>query len=216
MAGGAVSVDLRLGDCLELMRDMPDGSVDAVITDPPYGVGFGYANHDDSESSYFGLIVSAMSQIVRIARRFVVITPGMKHLTWWYRQFAPDWTGAWFKSNQCSHTPYGGLNVWEPFLFWGQTTISRDAFNRPIRHQPDTGNHPCPKDLGAWKTLMSLVDAKREATSILDPFMGSGTTGVACVQTGRSFIGMEIDPHYFAIAQKRIAEAQMQPALELA
>ena len=49
---------------------------------------------------------------------------------------------------------------------------------------------------------------------ILDPFMGSGTTGVACVQTGRNFIGIEIDPGYFEIAQRRIAEAQMQPTLE--
>jgi len=52
-----------------------------------------------------------------------------------------------------------------------------------------------------------------EGDTILDPFMGSGTTGVACVQTGRNFIGIEIDPTYFAIAEKRIAEAQMQPRL---
>ena len=51
--------------------------------------------------------------------------------------------------------------------------------------------------------------------TILDPFMGSGTTGVACVQTGRNFIGIEIDPTYFAIAEKRIAEAQLQPRLPL-
>ena len=49
--------------------------------------------------------------------------------------------------------------------------------------------------------------------TVLDPFMGSGTTGVACVRTGRRFIGIEIDPTYFAIAQRRIAEAQLQPAL---
>jgi DNA modification methylase len=48
---------------------------------------------------------------------------------------------------------------------------------------------------------------------VLDPFMGSGTTGVACVRTGRSFIGIEIDPTYYAIAQRRIAEAQAQPSL---
>ncbi|MCC7571184.1 site-specific DNA-methyltransferase, partial [Candidatus Micrarchaeota archaeon] len=49
--------------------------------------------------------------------------------------------------------------------------------------------------------------------TILDPFMGSGTTGVACVQTGRKFIGVEIDPDYYAIARKRIKEALMQPRL---
>ena len=54
-----------------------------------------------------------------------------------------------------------------------------------------------------------------EGDTILDPFMGSGTTGVACVQTGRNFIGIEIDPDYFAIAERRIAEAQMQLRLPL-
>jgi site-specific DNA-methyltransferase (adenine-specific) len=51
------------------------------------------------------------------------------------------------------------------------------------------------------------------ADTIFDPFMGSGTTGVACVQTGRNFIGCEIDAGYFKIAEKRIAEAQLQPML---
>ena len=54
-----------------------------------------------------------------------------------------------------------------------------------------------------------------DADTILDPFMGSGTTGVACVQTGRNFIGIEIDPTYFAIAERRIAEAQQQLTLQL-
>jgi len=53
-----------------------------------------------------------------------------------------------------------------------------------------------------------------EAATVLDPYMGSGTTGVACIKTGRNFIGIEIDPDYYAIAEKRIAEAQMQPTLE--
>lgn len=53
-----------------------------------------------------------------------------------------------------------------------------------------------------------------EGCTVFDPFMGSGTTGVACVQTGRNFIGIEIDPTYYAIAEKRIAAAQQQPTLE--
>jgi len=57
--------------------------------------------------------------------------------------------------------------------------------------------------------------ASKPGDTILDPFMGSGTTGVACVQTGRNFIGIEIDPGYFEIAQKRIAEARRQMVLPL-
>jgi len=60
----------------------------------------------------------------------------------------------------------------------------------------------------------AIENYTNEGDTILDPFMGSGTTGVACVQTGRNFIGCEIDPTYFAIAEKRIKEAQEQLALE--
>ena len=63
---------------------------------------------------------------------------------------------------------------------------------------------------------MWLVEnASNEGDTILDPFMGSGTTGVACVKTGRNFIGIEIDPDYYAIAEKRIAEAQLQTRMDL-
>jgi DNA modification methylase len=64
------------------------------------------------------------------------------------------------------------------------------------------------------KWCIEKVSSKGD--TILDPFMGSGTTGVACVQTGRNFIGIEIDEKYFAIAQKRIAEAQLQLRMEYA
>jgi DNA modification methylase len=60
----------------------------------------------------------------------------------------------------------------------------------------------------------SLEKAKLlQGATILDPFMGSGTTGVACVKTGRNFIGVEIDPTYYAIAERRIHDAQQQPPL---
>jgi DNA modification methylase len=61
----------------------------------------------------------------------------------------------------------------------------------------------------------AIENYTNEGDTILDPFMGSGTTGVACVQTGRNFIGIEIDPTYFAIAERRIKEAQMQLRLEV-
>jgi DNA modification methylase len=68
--------------------------------------------------------------------------------------------------------------------------------------------HPSPKDPDMTKWI--IENATNPGDTILDPFMGSGTTGVACVQTGRNFIGIEIEPKYFEIAEKRIAEAQMQ------
>ena len=63
--------------------------------------------------------------------------------------------------------------------------------------------------------MMWCVEYLPKSCTILDPFMCSGTTGVACVQTGRNFIGIEIDPTYFAIAERRIQEAQLQLRLPL-
>lgn len=68
------------------------------------------------------------------------------------------------------------------------------------------GQHPTQKPVRLLERIIALVT--QPGDTIFDPFMGSGTTGVACVQTGRNFIGCEIDPGYFEIAKRRIAEAQ--------
>ena len=76
-----------------------------------------------------------------------------------------------------------------------------------IRHRFVMGKvHPAEKPIGLMKQI--LENYTHEGDTILDPFMGSGTTGVACVQTGRNFIGIEIDPDYYAIAERRIRDAQ--------
>ena len=72
--------------------------------------------------------------------------------------------------------------------------------------------HPCEKPIEMMRHI--VLASSRDGGVVLDPFMGSGTTGVACVQTGRRFIGIELDEAYFEIAKQRIIEAQMQPRLE--
>lgn len=83
----------------------------------------------------------------------------------------------------------------------------------PVKTTPANNGHPCPKDV-RWGTWLINKFSKTGKT-ILDPFMGSGTTGVACVQTGRKFIGIEIEPKYFDIAVKRIQQAQLQIRMEI-
>ena len=73
--------------------------------------------------------------------------------------------------------------------------------------------HPTQKPIELMVKI--IEDFTHKGDTILDPFMGSGTTGVACVQTGRNFVGIEIDPTYYAIAEKRIKDAQMQMRLPL-
>ena len=201
---------LYLGDCLEILPTL--GKVDAVVTDPPYGVGLIYGDYNDnSEGSYFSLMRMFMS---KIDAQFTALTPGMKHLSWWYSTFSPLWTISWHKPNQCSRSSIGGFNAWEPVLVFGKPTkrIAHDAFVHSIQTmQTDTGDHPCPKDPESWQILVDMLTALDDL--ILDPFMGSGTTGVACANLGRKFIGVEIEPKYFDIACRRIADAYKQPRL---
>ena len=80
-----------------------------------------------------------------------------------------------------------------------------------LNRDADGTEHPHQKPVQVIDWLLAL--ASTPGATVFDPFMGSGTTGVACVRTGRNFIGCEIDPTYYAIAQRRIAEAQLQPPL---
>jgi site-specific DNA-methyltransferase (adenine-specific) len=195
-------IDLRLGDCLEIMKTIPDGSVDAVITDPPYGLGIAYSTYDDTKDNLLELVDKFVPEIRRIARLSVVFC-GIHNV-----QVYPvaDWIGCWFYGTTNNFGRFG-YNAWQPFLLYGANNnrYGMDAIKYSKMERRVDG-HPCPKPVGL---MVSLVERFTHAgATVLDPFMGSGTTGVACVQTGRNFIGIEIDEGYFNIAKQRIEQAQ--------
>ena len=191
-------------DCLTVLPTL--GKVDAVVTDPPYGIGFDYATYDDTESGWFDLMNDVVPIIRSMANFVVMPSCRIKAMAWWYENHCPDWLIAWYKGSpgHCSHV---GFNDWEPHLVWGKPPAQmHDHFQTPLII--DANGHPCPKPL---RYSMWLV--KRSALSyqtVLDPFMGSGTTGVACAKLGRKFIGIEIDEGYFQIACERIRKAYDQ------
>jgi len=202
-------VKLYLGDCLEVMKGFPDKSVDAVITDPPYGVNVEYGCFEDTKENLSALITQFMPEITRLSERSLITCGnGNQYL---YPQ--PDWTLCW-------HIPAGngynkwGFTTWQPILAYGKSYRPKGrAYPDSFVMSPtsDKNGHPCPKP---DKLMRAIIERyTNEGDTILDPFMGSGTTGVACVQTGRNFIGIEISEEYFRIAEKRIADAQMQPRL---
>jgi DNA modification methylase len=198
-----MTVELIQGDCLEVMKGMDDKSVDAVITDPPYGV-------DYRDNGWDKNIPNWLNGARRLSE-YVIFTTAIATL-WEYPQ--PDWIGCWHNIAGASRSRLGGFNHWTPIVFYGRPSFPIDTFETRFGktvHENMDIDHPSPKPLVLMRWL--ILNATNEGDTILDPFMGSGTTGVACVQTGRNFIGIEINPDYFAIAERRIKEAQMQPRL---
>ena len=196
---------LYLGDCLEIMPTL--GAVDAVVTDPPYGIGEhggacrtrgrpGYAKHVNkgwdtkrpAGSTFTTLRLMSKSQIFWGGNYFADMLPPSMGWLYWRKLMGGDF----------SH----GELAW----------TSRNGALREFVKCP-TGMdkaHPTEKPVSLMKWCLNFFP---ESKLIFDPFMGSGTTGVACVKLGRKFIGIEIDPDYFEIACKRIEEAQRQPDL---
>jgi len=203
------------GDCLEVLKSMPDGCVDAVVTDPPYGLDYPYASYKDTQENLVKLISGYLPECRRIARRTVVF-PGLTNL-WRYPE--ATWVLSW-SWNDTSHYGFAGITQWQPILLYGPDVEGFGSVNGVLKsdriHFAD-GNgigflaqyqgkdHPCPKP---EKLMTHLVRRfSNPGDLILDPFCGSGTTGVACIQTGRRFIGIEIEQKYAAIARRRISEA---------
>lgn len=196
---------LYCGDCLEILPTL--GKVDAVVTDPPYGIGFKYASYDDTLDRWYYLM-DRVVPLCRAAAQFVIMPScAIKRLPYWYERHRPDWIVAWHKGSP-GHAAAIGFNDWEPHVAWGRPDRPmHDFFSTPCGF--DDNGHPCPKPEGYARWLVSRAAAHGQ--TILDPFMGSGTTGVACAKLGRKFIGIEIEPKYFDIACRRIEEAYRQP-----
>ncbi len=204
-------IDIRQGDCLKLLKTLPSRSVDAVVTDPPYNVGLTYNSTGDNRKDYQQWCKNWFLELCRIAGAFnpICISCGIGT---WHRFTKPEWVLSWWKpasSGRCAI----GFNNWEPILFYGTSKRkvcdvmrTTEQASLPVRHSKEGIEHPCPKPVEwAVKQLEMFTDP---GDTILDPFLGSGTTAVACAMTGRNCIGFEIDPKYVAIARKRVADVE--------
>lgn len=207
-------VDLRLGDCLEILPTLEAGSVDAVVTDPPYGVQA--AKWDDEIPPQ-----EVLDHCLRISRGPVIwfgaapvrcIAPTMQYNP------LPSRCLIWHVTFSLARTNANGMFYrWHPIWCWnlpsGRTQVNQDVIRESAgsNRKTEWWHHPGTKPIKLMTRLVSAWGGE----SVLDPFMGSGTTGVACVQTGRNFVGIEIDPGYFEIAKRRIEEAQLQMRMDL-
>lgn len=194
-------IDLRLGDCLELIRSLPDASVDCVITDPPY---------PDQYEELYNYQSGQIDFLQKIDCR---------QLIFWSARFPfpLDYTAIhiWDKKMGAGRAEYDRIferNGQNGYLMFREYFIN-STVAASFGHDIFTA-HPSQKPIQLLKKMIERFT--KQGDTVLDPFMGSGTTGVACVKLNRSFIGMEISPEYFSIAEKRIAEAQRQMLLPLA
>lgn len=201
---------LYCADCADIANELPD--IDALVTDPPYGIG---------ENSK------------KVASRGKLAKPKDYDQFDW-DQSAPQDLIDMFRSMTKSHIIWGGNYFDMPptscYLVWDKQNgasdfadcelaytnmkkavrIFRWTWNGMIRRGNEDRDHPTQKPLELMKWC---IDFLPDSNTIVDPFMGSGTTGVACAMRGRSFIGIERDERYFEIACRRIEKAYQQQDL---
>lgn len=215
----AEGVTLYLGDCREILPTL--GKVDAVVTDPPYGLGKKHEGggggarstwrHSPTEAKawdmkrpdddVFRAVLAASDEVIVWGGNYFtdILPPSMRWLVWdkglegfTTSDFEMAWTS---QDNACRRIVYSAGN--------------ERGFAPKSKEKLEFINaHPTQKPVGVMAWCLGFVP---NAEIVLDPFMGSGTTGVAAVKLGRKFIGIEIEPKYFDIACKRISDALKQP-----
>ena len=202
----AEGITVYLGDCMDILPGI--GRVDSVVTDPPYGIsskwkgGFS-SKHGWAKSKTEATFRNEWDRETPSINTFDLIRSISKtQIIWGGNYFDLPPSRCWLVWNK----PERGFTLAEAELAW--TNI--DSVIRVIdANRSDVGRlHPTQKPV----SVMQFSIEKTKGI-VCDPFMGSGTTGVACVKMGRSFIGIERDPTYFDMSCRRIADALARPEL---
>jgi DNA modification methylase len=192
-------------DIREILKDMPDKSVDLILTDFPYGVGFQYQNYNDSLENLKTLINDVFPNFFRISKQ-IVITCGNKNM---FEYPKPDWTFAWVNNAGTGQSKYG-FTCWHPILYYGDYKQNKKELCRDVilnnHNNPDKTNHPCSKPLDLWIKLMKVFSNENDL--IFDGFSGSGTTAIAAYHTHRNFICCELDKAYYDKSIERLKEVK--------
>ena len=213
------SIDLRQGDCLELMKDIPDGSVDMILTDPPYGMDL---TPQRSNAKFHGVKIandnnlswtdSFFKECFRVTKKNTCSMFFCSHTC--VAEFIISARSAGYEIKNLivwdkGHFGMGGN--WRPChelvlictkgRFVTKSNNLRTIINfKKVHHTKAV--HPTEKPIDLLEHL--IIEPDYDPDIILDPFMGSGSTGVAAKNLNRNFIGIELDEKYFEIAKRRI------------
>lgn len=237
-------LNLLHGDCLKLLSSVKDGSVDLVLTDPPFNIGAfmqgraynitnmrdnffvdaGWDNLEEDEwltnmEQFFQILSKKMKpkssvivfmSLMKVGKIIDIATKcGFYYKT----------TGVWHKTNPMPRNMnlhfINSLEGWIYFTFGGKTgtfnnngTAIHDFVECAVaaKSERSLGTHPTQKPVALMEHFVKLLS--NEGDTVLDPFMGSGSTGVACKQLNRNFIGIEVNDTYFNLAQSRCRSAE--------
>lgn len=220
---------LYQGDCLEVMKNIEDGSVDLVVTDPPYEIATtGAGMYKQADKQYVkelngmkdGFSQEVLDELCRVMKKInIYFFCSQKQiiplLDYFVKKKKCNWNIlSWHKTNPIPACGNKYLTDTEFILFfrekgvkvYGSFDTKRTWYVTPL-NQSDKKKygHPTVKPLSILENL--VVNSSQKGEVVLDCFMGSGSTGVACLNTNRNFIGIELDEGYFNIAQNRIEEA---------
>lgn len=197
-------IELHLENCLQILKEMPDKSIDAILTDPPYGINIirgggrginGWRKYSDSGWDRIRPERTIFEEILRVGKKIIIW--GGNYFTD-YLPPSSQWL-IWDKGQR-------NFSLADCEMAWSSQNKAARIFTFPrAKMRKEGGLHPTQKPIELMKWCLEFV-SKPEDT-ILDPFMGSGTTGIACIETGRNFIGIEIDSGYFEIAKERLSAA---------
>ena len=220
-------LELYNGDCLEVMKQIPDGSVDLVVTDPPYliettGKGiYGNGRRYVKELTEIkdGFSEQVLDQLCRAMKKInIYLFCSQKQiiplLDYFVEKRKCNWNLlTWHKTNPVPACGNKYLTDTEYILFFREKGVKIGGeYNTKFTYYVTPLNtadkklygHPTIKPVEILQNL--IVNSSNQGDIILDPFMGSGSTGEACKNTGRNFIGIELDKGYFDTAKARIGE----------
>jgi site-specific DNA-methyltransferase (adenine-specific) len=206
---------LYRADCFDVLPSL--SGIGAVVTDPPFGIGFTYRAYDDSPRKYHDFMSRLVPELVRVTDNGpCFVWQSQLKADRWHRFFPKGWRIV----AACKLYPKNvGKNPclsWDPVIFWSGRSNLRDELPRDWHLadlQPYDGYRsdnpvPCPRPLAQVRYFCDSIPTD----SVLDPFMGSGTTGIAAIMAGKRFVGIEQDPVYFEYARKRIEKAWKERA----
>ena len=228
--GEEMQVNLYNGDCLNVLKDIPDNSIDLVVTDPPYDIETSGAGlYKQADKQYVKELVGMkdgfsdeiLDELCRVMKKInIYLFCSQKQiiplLDYFVKKKGCNWNIlSWHKSNPVPACGNKYLTDTEFILFfrekgvkvYGSFDTKKTYYVTPLNQKDKKKyGHPTVKPEEIVKNL--IINGSNEGEVILDPFMGSGTTGAVCVGINRKFIGIEIDEQYFKVAQDRINSAK--------